>query len=112
MEVGGYSTGKPQSHPSGELEFGDGTFRVPAARGFAADGRDVLDRNLPSSGLGSLDLDLRRNAGLLIDLLVRSGFVLDVKLWRYIRLEIEDAGLGRDAVIDLVEDRAAEGEAF
>jgi hypothetical protein len=71
---------------------------VPAARRLGGDGRDVLDGNLPAARLRAFHFDLRRVAGLLVDLLVRRGLVADVKRRRRVRREEQDARFGRDAV--------------
>jgi len=92
--------------------FRRGFLLVPAAGWFGGDGRDVFDRELTTERFRRLHLDLLRVARLLRDFLVRRGFVADVKGFRRIRRKIQDAGFFRNAGIDLVQDRAAEGEAF
>src|ERR1051326_6946159 len=93
-----------------ELQLRCRRVRVPTPRWFAVDRGDVFDRDLTATRLGTFHLHLSRVAGLLADLLVRRRFVLDVQLRGSVRFEKEDLRFGRDAMIDLVHDRAAEGE--
>src|SRR5262245_55481631 len=95
------SNGSRKRHARG------GRLGIPTARRLAVDGRNVLDGNLPAPRLGAFDFHLGGFARLLVDLLIGSGFVLDVKLSRRVRFEEQNLGFGRDAMIDLVQDRAA-----
>src|SRR6266536_1772116 len=97
---------------SGEGDFGGGRFGIPAARGRAGDGSDVLEGNLPAARLGAFDFDFGRVAGLLIDFLIGRGFVADIEFLGRVRLEEQDPRFWGDAMIDLVQDGAAESEAF
>ncbi len=60
-----------------EFQFRGGGGRVPAARGFAGDGADFLDRNLAAARFRAFDFDVAGLARLLADFLIRGRFVTD-----------------------------------
>src|ERR1017187_919725 len=98
--------------PSSKHNRRRGRLLVPATRRFGGDGRNVFDRNLSPARLRAFDFDLVRIAGLLAYLLMRRGLVADVEDFRRFGCEKKNARFLRDAGIRLVQNRAAEREAF
>ena len=62
--------------------------------------------------LGIFDFNFRRIVRLLVYFLVSRWFIFDVKLRRSFWFEIQDLRFRRNAMVNLVHDRAAEFEAF
>src|SRR5271168_5254152 len=97
---------------SRKKDFRGGSAFVPTPGRFGRDRRNVFDRNLPAPRFRRFYLDLIRGACLLRDFLVRRGLVSHVEGLRRVRRKKQDARFFRYARINLVQDRAAESEAF